>query len=143
MRLKKLRQNNQGFTLVELLVVVVILGILSSLTIILLRPAFFYGKGRDSRRQSDLETVRSALQQYYLDNGRLYPNTTYANLQTPLASYLDRFPTDPGGGTYTYSYSAGDRKCYQLSANMEVVTPATYRVCGGSMVCQAANSFCQ
>lgn len=134
----------KGFTLIELMVTISVIGILAAVTITLLSPSFFFGKGRDTHRQSDLQVVRSALEQYYLDNGRLYPAVVYADLQTPLSPYLDAFPTDPKGGAfvYVYSYSASDQKCYQLSATMEVVSPSTYNVCAGSLVCQSANGFC-
>ncbi|NTV31170.1 prepilin-type N-terminal cleavage/methylation domain-containing protein [candidate division WWE3 bacterium] len=132
---------NHGFTLVELLVVIVILGILATLTLSVLNPSYFFGRGRDTRRQSDLQSVRGALEQYYLDNGRVYPNVAYSSLQTPLSPYLDSFPTDPGSTAYTYSVSA-NQKCFQLSATMERSTPSTFRVCGGSLACQNANSFC-
>jgi prepilin-type N-terminal cleavage/methylation domain-containing protein len=136
----RLKSNKSGFTLIELMVTIVIIGILASIAMFYLKPAMFFGKGRDARRQSDLESVRSAMEQYYLDNGRLYPNTDYTGLQTPLSSYINHFPTDPNSGTYTYTYST-DRKCYQLGATLEVATPTNYKVCGGSLACQSANSF--
>ena len=133
--------NKKGFTLVEILVVIVILGILAVLTLTTLSPSFFFGKGRDTRRQSDLQSVRGALEQYYLDNGRVYPNVAYSSLNTPLSPYLDSFPTDPNGGSYTFTV-ASNQKCYELSATMEKSTPSPYRVCGGSLACQNANSYC-
>lgn len=136
----------KGLTLVELLVVIAILGILASIVLVVLDPSFFLGKGRDARRKSDLDTVRAALEQYYLDNGREYPVGPYSSLTTPLGDYLDSFPVDPGVNTYVYATSAVAnmvRKCYQLSTTLEE-TGGTYTVCGGSLTCQDAsgNNYC-
>lgn len=133
--------SKHGFTLVELLVVIVILGVLATITLSVLSPSYFFGRGRDTRRQSDLQTVKAALEQYYLDNGRVYPNVAYSSLQTPLSPYLDSFPNDPGSYSYSYAVSS-NQKCYQLSVNMERSTPSPFRVCGGSLACQNANSYC-
>lgn len=146
--LTALFKNKRGFTLIELLVVISIIGVMASTLLFILRPAVFFGQGRDARRQSDLQTVRAAMAQYYLDNGRLYPNTSggsaaarYTDLETYLVDYLDSFPTDPGSTNYEYQYS-GDQKCYELRADMEQTTPDPFKVCGGSLSCQSANSFC-
>jgi prepilin-type N-terminal cleavage/methylation domain-containing protein len=61
-----------GFTIVELLIVIVVIGILAAITI-----AAFNGvqqRTRDTRRLSDIQTVHKALQLYYADNGS-YPVT--------------------------------------------------------------------
>ena len=122
--------------MIELLVTITLVGILSAISLALLKPSFFYGKGRDANRKSDLETVRGALEQYYLDNGRVYPNTNFAGLITPLGDYLDSFPADPGSNTYVYTIS-GDQKCYELSVVLETeTTPANFTICGGSLTCQ-------
>ena len=140
-------QNKKGLTLIELLIVVAILGILASIVLAVLDPNYFFGKGRDARRKSDLDTVRSALEQYYLDNGREYPTAaSYSLLGTPLEPYMDSFPVDPGVNTYVYSTSAVSgmiRKCYELSTTLEE-TGGTYTVCGGSLSCQhaAGNNYC-
>ena len=139
-------KNKKGLTLIELLIVVAILGILAGLVLVVLDPSYFFGKGRDSRRRSDLDSVKAALEQYYLDNGREYPNVTYTNLATPLAPYLDSFSQDPGASTYVYSVSAVSgmvNKCYQLSVTLEE-TGLSYETCGGSLSCQnaAGNNFC-
>ncbi len=151
--LQKRKSNKKGFTLIELLVTITLVGILSAISLALLKPSFFYGKGRDANRKSDLETVRGALEQYYLDKGRVYPSGvgfTYSDLETPLGDYLDMFPTDPGSNTYVYTVSA-DQKCYELSVVLETeTTPANFTICGGSLSCQKSQTggangggFCQ
>lgn len=70
-----LNKKQQGFTIVELLIVIVVIGILAALVI-----TTFSGiqqKGRDTERQTDIKALHGQLEAYYAQNGR-YP--TLANL---------------------------------------------------------------
>jgi len=101
-----------GFTLLEVMVVVVILGILAALVVpkIISRP----DEARIIAAKHDLASLMQALKLYRLDNQR-YP-TTEQGLQalvaqpttTPLplnwkaGGYIDRLPRDPWGNPYQY-----------------------------------------
>jgi prepilin-type N-terminal cleavage/methylation domain-containing protein len=65
----KMKKNN-GFTLVELLVVISIIGILASIGLIAFGSA--QARSRDAQRKSDLKQLGSALELYYSDYGQ-YP----------------------------------------------------------------------
>ena len=65
--------KSKGFTLIELLVVVAIIGILATVIISSLSSA--RERARDAKRLSDVKTIQTALEIYYLDNGR-YPNSS-------------------------------------------------------------------
>lgn len=70
-----LKRKESGFTIVELLIVIVVIGILAALVV-----TTFSGiqrKARDSERQTDINAVHSQVEAYYAQNGR-YP--TNANL---------------------------------------------------------------
>ena len=70
-----LKRKQEGFTIVELLIVIVVIGILAALVI-----TTFSGiqkKGRDTERRTDIGAVHSQLEAYHATNGR-YP--TNANL---------------------------------------------------------------
>lgn len=105
-------RRSRGFTLIEIMVVVVIMGILAALVV----PKLM-GRTDDARvaaARQDIATIMQALKLYKLDNQR-YP-TTEQGLQAlttkptsgPAANgwksggYLDRLPKDPWGNPYQY-----------------------------------------
>ena len=109
-----IRLNNavRGFTLIEVLVVVVILSILAALIVprIMDRP----DQARMIAAKSDIQAITNALKLYRLDNG-FYPATDQglvALVQKPATTpvpanwkqggYLDRVPKDPWGREYRY-----------------------------------------
>jgi len=100
----------RGFTLVEIMVVVVILGILAVL--IVPRVVGRTDEARAVAAKQDIAATMQALKLYRLDNGR-YPSTEQglAALVTKPQSqptpsnwqkYLDRIPKDPWGNVYNY-----------------------------------------
>ena len=103
-------RRSAGFTLVEIMVVVVILGILAVL--IVPRVLGRSDEARQAAAKHDIATVMQSLKLYRLDNGR-YP-TNEQGLQAlvtkpasaPAPSnwkpYLDKVPKDPWGNTYQY-----------------------------------------
>lgn len=111
-------KRSRGFTLIEVMVVVVILGILAAIVVpkIMSRPE----QARMVKVKQDILAIQSALNLYKLDNG-VYPTTEQgldALVKKPTASpiprnwksdgYLDQLPMDPWGETYQYS-SEGDQ----------------------------------
>jgi general secretion pathway protein G len=100
----------RGFTLIEILVVVVILGILAAIVVpkVMERP----GEARVVRAQQDIRGIASALGLYKLDNF-VYPTTAQgldALVNKPSGQpdapnwkgYLDNLPKDPWGRPYQY-----------------------------------------
>jgi general secretion pathway protein G len=110
--IKPQHKGAKGFTLIEILVVVVILGILAALVVprIMERP----DEARVVAARSDIRAIVSALKLYRLDNG-VYPSTDQglgALVVRPdtgviprnwkQGGYLDRVPKDPWGAPYQY-----------------------------------------
>lgn len=120
-----------GFTLVELLVVIVIIAILAAITMVAYNG--IQGRARDAGRLSDIETIAKALELYYGDNGQ-YPygsctsgclingswsdtnDGSWANLASALVpKYISSMPTEPKptngaspitAGNFGYAYYA-------------------------------------
>ena len=106
-------KKSLGFTLIEVMVVVVILGILAAIIVpkIMSRPE----QARMVKVKQDILAIQSALDLYKLDNS-FYPTTdqgleALVNKPTsdPLprdwkeGGYLQQLPTDPWGQTYQYT----------------------------------------
>ncbi len=65
----------KGFTLVELILVVLILGILAAVTMTSLRPSQQLANQRDAQRKADLLSILNAIKQYSIDNNGSLPST--------------------------------------------------------------------
>lgn len=101
--------TRRGFTLVELLVVVSIIGILSTIIIGSLGGA--KSSARDAKRISDIKNIQIALAEYYNDNSH-YPCQIYANGAGPSCApnffqsvYMSATPVDPKNNSQ-YAYAA-------------------------------------
>jgi len=106
----QLRKHLSGFTLIEVMVVVVILGILASIIVpkIMDKP----DEARIVKAKQDIRAIQSALEMYKLDN-YVYPTTDQglqALVKKPSTDpapphwkqYLDRLPIDPWDRPYQY-----------------------------------------
>ena len=98
---KKRMSNRKGFTLVELLVVVAIIGILAAIAV----PRFTdaSNSAKVAKIQADLRTIDSAIAVYYAKN-KAYP--TAAQIVDAANGTLSSFPTPPTGATTTVPAAA-------------------------------------
>lgn len=114
-------RKQKGFTLVELLVVISIIGVLA--TLVLLQLGTARARARDTKRIADVNQVRTAIEQYFEDNGGRYPTLIDA---TTVGRYLARVPVDPlTGNGYGYAYNpAATPTQYQLWAKLEQTAAA-------------------
>lgn len=123
-------KTKSGFTLVELLIVIVVIAILAAITLVAYNGV--QAKARDSSRQSSVSTIAKALEVYYIDNGQ-YPialcsssctinggwsdtnDGSWQNLVNQLVpKYVSSLPTDPvptmgsnpvsSAGSYGFAY---------------------------------------
>lgn len=123
--------RTNGFTLVELLVVIGVLAILVSAILITLSPFAQVQKANDARRKSDLSQIQKALETYYQDNGR-YPahsaspqyrivrlDGSTADWGQSWSPYMATLPKDPKNA-FTYVYFASSTgQSYWLYGSIE------------------------
>jgi type II secretion system protein G len=94
-------RGKKGFTLIELMTVVAIIGILASIVTVSLVSS--RAKGRDAKRVSDIKTIQLALETYYNDNG-YYPVNLTNPTPTFSPDYLGKIPVDPKDDYTPYTY---------------------------------------
>ncbi len=121
-----LRKSSTGFTLIELLIVVAIIAILAAIAV----PNFLEAQTRAkvSRAKSDMRTLATAIESYYVDNNKFplaivdapyAPTYAAANrrycllvtLTSPIA-YITSFPVDAFEGDYRGSILPDDARIY-------------------------------
>lgn len=124
-----MKKTLKGYTLIEMLMVVAIIGVLASSILIGLGSA--RSKARDARRITDLKSTQTALELYYSKYG-VYPSRSpgsnetweWADLVNVLTSSetglkISKVPKDPLNNTeYVYKY-ATDGQNYILGAKLE------------------------
>lgn len=154
--MSRLRQGfgeSKGFTLVEILIVIMIMGVLISVIVVNFAEA--RRKARDGRRKADLRQLQSALEMYKADYSTrtqpTYPYLRYgaagpvgpstnppgyqflAELQTyGYVSSLPKDPSSPDYSKYYYIYRSLDGVTYLLCAYLENASdPDITANCGG------------
>ncbi|MDB5165170.1 MAG: Type secretion system protein [Candidatus Saccharibacteria bacterium] len=128
-------RHAKGFTIIELLIVIVVIGILAAITTVAFSG--IQQRGRDAQRKSDVVAITKALELYYLDNGQ-YPlgsgstainaswsttaDASWVNLKNQLVpTYMSSLPSDPTNtqgvfvasstNNYSYAYFGGGTYC--------------------------------
>ncbi|TRZ77961.1 type II secretion system protein [bacterium] len=102
--------NKKGFTLVEILVVIAIIGLLA--TIVMISLSGVGERGNNARRIEDLRSLHTALISYYYHETTYhFPNATGAMLVTAElpSSYITEIPEDPDPLDSGYFYEAFQR----------------------------------
>lgn len=109
------KRKQAGFSLLELLVVVSIIGILIAVAAAAYSTA--QKKGRDAKRRGDVRAIQSAMEQYYADNDSSYEDASTANnCSVELVGVMPGgMPVDPKGDPYTCT-NAADAYCVCTTA---------------------------
>lgn len=115
-----MKLTRKWFTLVEMLIVIVIIGILAAALIPQLSG--IQGRARDTGRMADLRNIGAALTVYQIDNNEYYSSgdalktnngafVPMDSVTTMLAGswYMLTIPSDPQGGNYAYSINSDAR----------------------------------
>lgn len=119
------RRAPRGFTLVEIMVVVVIISLLAG--IVGVRVINSLEKGKQGTARAEISALKTALQNFYIDQG-FYP-TTEMGLEAlisqpsdgrvedyPEGGYIDKreIPTDPWGNEYEYTSPGSENPEYEI-----------------------------
>lgn len=89
--LKKPNLNNKGFTIVELLIVIVVIGILALLVIT--TYSGIQAKARNSKRQTDIQAIQTQLEGFFSENG-YYPSLANMNSTSWLDEHMKSLDQD-------------------------------------------------
>lgn len=127
--IRRTRAHQAGFTLIEILLVVVIIGLLASVAAINVPKNL--EKGRVNKAKADIRNIGLAVESYYMDEGR-YPGSLDA-LSSGDDPYLKGgvIPDDPWGGVYSYSYP-GSHKPYKY--DLQTTTPEGKTIANWNMM---------
>ena len=138
-----LKKRQSGFTIVELLIVIVVIGILATLVIVTFTG--IQQKARNSQRQTDINAVDSHVEAFYAQYG-YYPTLKDLQTATFVSTYMKGLDpdalVDPKGGTSStigdtvsatqYSYVAtGTTGCTNTTASDPTGTTTTNNGCDG------------
>ncbi|MFA6407635.1 MAG: prepilin-type N-terminal cleavage/methylation domain-containing protein [Candidatus Paceibacterota bacterium] len=127
-----MKNNQQGFTLIEMLVVVAIVGLLSSVVVVGLGGA--RSKARDAKRIAEVQTILN------------WAELNYTNAGYPSSSAVLPVSFDPQGKAYVYVRDAADDQkaaagiCLE---NSESATGATDCPAGWVACTVPANAYCK
>ncbi len=95
---KRRHAPEQGFTLVELMVVIVILGLLATVVVINVLPAT--DRANTTKARADIATLEQGVEMYRLNNATYPPSGELQALMT--GKFIKRLPNDPWGRPYLY-----------------------------------------
>lgn len=122
-----MKKTTSGFTIVELLIVIVVIAVLAAISIVAYTGV--QQRARDSQRKSDIAQIAKALQLYAADNGPMF-----------TASGCGHAGAGSGWFNYPYGSPGGDiNECLKTSGHLSVTTKDpqdTFNCSSGDLNCR-------
>lgn len=114
----KTRQNEDGFTLVEVMVTLVIIGLLTTFVVLNVLPA--QGKAQVQKVRGDISAIETALEMYKLDQFN-YPTEQEGLDALVTGGLIKKMSLDPWGNPYEYRNPGeqGEIDIFSLGADGE------------------------
>lgn len=109
--MKKKRNGEEGFTLVELMVVIVIIGLLATVVVINVMPAT--DRAALTKAKADIATLEQGVEMYRL-NKLSYPAAAEGLQAVVKEGYVKRLPEDPWGNPYQYTVPGRDGASFDI-----------------------------
>lgn len=156
-----IKKLSNGFTLVELMVVIGIIGVLAGGLLVVINPISQINKANDTKRKNDLDNLRKALELYYQDFGE-YPGEVSGNHGFTVRvsgstadkdfsgsgtgsiwdPYMQRIPNDPRNGANGFAYFSNGGLDYKIYTHLDALTNEVQNCQDGNTdgVCDAAAS---
>lgn len=135
----KIRNRQQGFTIIELLIVIVVIGILAA--IVITTYSGIQAKARNAVRQTDIQSIQTQLEAFYSQNG-YYPSNADLNSASWRATNMPSLdPTaliDPSSGMTVSNVVVADNSTGQAKEYSYYPTDNT----GSSVNCEATDTTC-
>ncbi len=110
-RLRARKKREEGFTLVELMVVIVIIGLLATVVVINVMPA--QDTARKRKAEADIATLEQGIEMYRL-NRMNYPSTGDGLQALVSEGFIKRLPDDPWGNPYRYAAPGRDGQPFDV-----------------------------
>jgi general secretion pathway protein G len=108
---RRKRRSEEGFTLVELMVVIVIIGLLATVVVINVMPA--QDTARVKKAEADVALLEQAAEMYRLSKLN-YPSTGEGLQALVTQGYVKRLPDDPWGNPYRYAAPGRDGRAFDI-----------------------------
>lgn len=105
------REREAGFTLVELMVVIVIIGLLATVVIINVLPAT--DQAAVTKAKADVATLEQGVEMYRLNRMR-YPSADEGLQAVVREGYVKRLPKDPWGHPYRYAAPGRNGRSFDI-----------------------------
>lgn len=105
------KRREEGFTLVELMVVIVIIGLLATVVVINVMPA--QDTARIRKAEADIATLEQGIEMYRL-NKMSYPSSAQGLQSLVSEGFIKRLPDDPWGKPYLYAVPGRNGQSFDI-----------------------------